>query len=213
MIASLFNDWKDLMNSKFGNFILNAPSRIPMPIGVYAGLEITGGSVKDAVTNSQAQSDAVLALHERFQTQVMLTAMDLSTEAEAFGCQIRMSDNEIPTVIGRLVTSANEIEHLAIPSAGNGRTGVHLRTSQQLVSQGNGIPVLGGLIGPVSLAGRLFGVSEALELSITDPDLMHVLLQKVTQFLIDYVLQFRSQGVDGVIMAEPVAGLFSPRGL
>ena len=184
-----------------------------MPIGVYAGLEITGASVRDAVTNSYQQSEAVLALHERFNTPVMLTAMDLSAEAELFGSQIRMEDEEIPTVIGRLVTSGEEIERLAIPAAGEGRTAVHLESAQKLVSLANGCPVLGGLIGPFSLAGRLFGVSEALELSLTGPEMLEDLLNKVTLFLTRYVLAFRDQGVDGVIMAEPAAGLLSPRGL
>lgn len=184
-----------------------------MPIGVYAGLEITGASVKDAVTSAQHQTEAVLALHERFHTPVMLTAMDLSAEAETFGSEIRMSDDDIPTVIGRLVTTGEEIDRLTIPSAGDKRTSVHLQTAQELVAQANGLPVMGGLIGPFSLAGRLFGVSEILELSLTDPDQTERLLQKVTRFLIDYVLAFRGQGVDGVIMAEPAAGLLSPRGL
>ncbi len=184
-----------------------------MPIGVYAGLEITGASVKDAVTSSQLQTEAVVALHERFNTPVMLTAMDLSAEAETFGCEIRMPEDDIPTVIGRLVTTAEEIDRLTIPSAGDKRTSVHLQTAQKLVAQANGLPVMGGLIGPFSLAGRLFGVSEILELSLTDPDLTERLLQKVTQFLLGYVQAFRDQGVDGVIMAEPAAGLLSPRGL
>jgi uroporphyrinogen decarboxylase len=201
------------MRTKFGRFVLDSVSRVPMPIGVYAGLEITGASVKDAVTNTQHQTEAVLALHERFNTPVMLTAMDLSAEAEAFGSEIRMSEDDIPTVIGRLVTTGEEIDRLIIPSAGDKRTSVHLLTAQNLVAQAKGLPVLGGLIGPFSLAGRLFGVSEIMELSLTDPDLTERLLQKVTRFLIDYVLSFRGQGVDGVIMAEPAAGLLSPRGL
>ena len=201
------------MRTKFGQFILDSATRIPMPIGVYAGLEITGASVKDAVTSDQHQTEAVLALHERFNTPVMLTAMDLSAEAETFGSEIRMSDDDIPTVIGRLVTTGEEIENLLIPSAGDKRTSVHLHTAQKLVAQANGLPVMGGMIGPFSLAGRLFGVSEILELSLTDPDLTERLLQKVTQFLLGYVQAFRDQGVDGVIMAEPAAGLLSPRGL
>lgn len=184
-----------------------------MPIGVYAGLEITGASVKEAVTNADHQTEAVLALHERFNTQVMLTAMDLSAEAETFGCEIRMLDDEIPTVIGRLVTTGEDIDRLIDPSVGDKRTSIHLQTAQNLVSRANGIPVLGGVIGPFSLAGRLFGVSEFLELSLTDPDLTEQLLQKATRFLIKYVQAFRDQGVDGVIMAEPAAGLLSPRGL
>ena len=101
----------------------------------------------------------------------MLTAMDLSAEAETFGSDIRMLDDDIPTVIGRLVTTGEDIDGLTIPSAGDKRTSIHLQTAQNLVAQANGVPVLGGVIGPFSLAGRLFGVSELLELSLTDPDL------------------------------------------
>ena len=184
-----------------------------MPIGVYAGLEITGATVKDAVTNSQTQTEAVIALHERFNTQLLLTAMDLSVEAEAFGGEVRLSDDEIPTVIGRLVTSGDEISHLDCPSAGDKRTAVQLETALELIRLSTGLPVLGGVIGPFSLAGRLFGVSEALELSFTNPELLEKLLKLVTSFLLDYVKAFRDQGVAGVIMAEPAAGLLSPRGL
>lgn len=201
------------MKTRFDQFILSSPNPIPMPIGVYAGLEITGASVRDAVTNSQAQYEAILAIHEKFQTQVLQTAMDLSAEAEIFGCQIRMFDDEIPTVIGKKVTCEQEIDQLVLPSAGDGRTAVHLQTAQKLATHSDGCPVLGGVIGPFSLAGRLMGVSEALELTLTAPELIHKLLQKVTQFLIEYVLAFRAQGADGVIMAEPAAGLLSPRGL
>lgn len=201
------------MTSKIRSLVMNSPSRIPMLIGVYAGLEITGASVKDVVCDSAKQVDAILALHERFQTQLLLTAMDLSVEAEAFGCQIKMSDGEIPTVIGKLATGADQIDGLIVPGVGEKRTRVQLETARALVAQATGHPVLGGLIGPFSLAGRLIGVSEALELSLTDADLLERLLVKVTGFLTDYARAFRAVKADGVIMAEPAAGLLSPRGL
>lgn len=201
------------MRTRFGKLILSSPHLIPMPIGIYAGLEITGASVKDSVTNSQAQCDAVIAMHEKFQTQILQTAMDLSAEAETFGCQIRMFDDEIPTVIGKRVTCEQDIDSLSLPSAGDGRTAVHLEAARRLVTQSKGCPVFGGVIGPFSLAGRLTGVSEALELSLSDPEMMKKLLRVVTDFLTEYVLAFRDQGVAGVIMAEPAAGLLSPRGL
>ncbi len=40
--------------------------------------------------------------------------------------------------------------------------------------------MLGGLIGPFSLAGRLFGVSESLELTLTEPETTKALLEKTT---------------------------------
>jgi uroporphyrinogen decarboxylase len=200
------------MKSNLTQFILNSSHRIPLTIGVYAGLEITGASVKDAVSSSRVQTEAVLALHEHLQTEMLLTAMDLSVEAELFGCDIRMSEDEIPTVVGRRVKSTEEIDQLAIPEVGKGRTRVQLATAKNLVDASR-LPVLGGVIGPFSLAGRIFGVSEALELSITDPVALENLLEKVTRFSLKYLLAFRETGASGVIMAEPAAGLLSPRGL
>lgn len=184
-----------------------------MPVGVYAGLEITGDSVRQAVTEAQSQFRAVMALHERFHTPVMLTAMDLSVEAEAFGCRIRMTEDEIPSVIGRRVTNAAEIKALPIPAVGSGRTAVSLETARRLVMAADGTPVLGGVIGPFSLACRIFGVSELLEISLTEPVVLIALLEKVTRFLTQYLSVFCDLGVHGVIMAEPAAGLLSPRGL
>lgn len=200
------------MPTKFARFILDRSDRLAMPIGVYAGLEITGASVRQAVTDAQVQSEAVLALHERFSTPVMLTAMDLSAEAETFGCTIRMSDEEIPTILGRRVTTRSELDALPDPLVGSMRTAVHLETARRLVKSSN-VPVLGGCIGPFSLAGRIFGVSEALEATALDPDIILNLLEKVTLFLSAYVKAFREAGASGVIMAEPAAGLLSPRGL
>lgn len=194
------------------HFVLHYPGRLAVPIGVYAGLDMTGATVRQAVSDPLAQSEAVLALHERFRTPLMLTAMDLSAEAEAFGCAVRMSDEEIPTVVGRLATSAAEIAALPAPQPGDGRTAVHLESARLLAATGKA-PVLGGLIGPFSLAGRIFGVSETLEATLSDPDLVLQLLEKASAFLSAYLKAFRAAGAIGAIMAEPAAGLLSPRGL
>jgi len=200
------------MPSKLADLFLNSPHTIPMPIGVYAGLEITNARVVDVVSNAQAQSEVILALHERLQTAVLMTAMDLSVEAEMFGCQIRMDEDEIPTVIGRKMTSVEAIDGTSIPEPHSGRAKVQLQTVENLI-RATKQPVLGSTIGPFSLAGRLFGLTEILELSITEPEILEKLLEKVTEFLIQYTLAFRSAGASGVIMAEPAAGLLSPRGL
>ncbi len=201
------------MQTQLARRILNTPQRLALPIGVYAGLTITGATVRAAVTDGAVQAEAVLAMHDRFTSDFLLTAMDLSAEAEAFDCTIRLSDDEVPTVLGRRVTSLAEIDALPIPQPGDRRTAVHLDAARQLVEAGTGVPVLAGMIGPFSLAGRIFGVSEALEASIADPEPLHALLEKVTGFLTDYALAFREVGAQGVVMAEPAAGLLSPRGM
>ena len=72
-------------------------------------------------------------------------------------------------------------------------------------------PVLAGAIGPFSLAGRLMDVNEVMILCYEEPELVHAVLEKVTQFIISYVAAFKEAGADGVVLAEPLAGLLSPR--
>ena len=197
----------------FHELVLGAPDRLAMPIAVYPGLAITGARVHDVVHDAEAQFQAAAALRDRYQTRWALSAMDLSAEAEAFGCALYLSDMEIPSVTGRLVTSLEEAKKLAVPKPGDKRTGVYLETVSRLRTGFREGLVLAGCIGPFSLAARLVGVSEAMELTVADPDLMVVVLEKSAGFLVAYIKAFRAAGADGIIMAEPAAGLLSPRSM
>lgn len=201
------------MAVSLAEFIRVSPHRLAMPIGVNPGLKLIGATVRQAVSSAEVQTEAILALHERFQAPFLLTAMDLSAEAEAFGASIRLEDSEVPTVIGRLLSGTGQFNSLNLPQPGEKRTRVHLETAHRLHQAAAQSPVLGGIIGPFSLAGRLFGVGETLELTLTDAEAVHQLLEKVTGFLMGYAEAFHEAGAQGVIMAEPAAGLLSPRGM
>jgi uroporphyrinogen decarboxylase len=53
-------------------------------------------------------------------------------------------------------------------------------------------------------------VTEALMSCIADPDFVIAVLEKVTPFLISYAQAYKDAGIDGIVMAEPLAGLLSP---
>ena len=96
--------------------------RLAMPIAVFPGISLTGGTVHDVVTKSDVQLAASVAIHERYQTAVVLSAMDLSAEAEAFGCTVVFSPDEIPTVTGSSRSAAKAQE----PKQTKNKTGVSL---------------------------------------------------------------------------------------
>jgi uroporphyrinogen decarboxylase len=198
---------------RFNELVLGAVKRLAMPIAVYPGIALTRGKVRDVVTNPQAQFEASAALRNRYHTPFALSAMDLSVEAEAFGCPIRMTDDEIPTAVSSVVANLEQAKALAVPQPGDKRTKVYIETVALLRKLPDQPLVLGGCIGPFSLAGRLVGLSEICELTLTDPDLVRAVLEKCTEFLAAYVKAFKIAGADGLIMAEPAAGLLSPRGL
>lgn len=197
----------------FNEFVLSSSARVAMPISVYPGLTLTRARVCDVVNNPQAQVEIQKSLQERYDTPFMLSAMDLSAEAEAFGCTLYASETEVPSVTGRLVTTREQAQRLGIPKPGDKRTAVHLEAVRRMRALPGKHFVFGGCIGPFSLAARFVGVSEAMESTVTEPDLIHLLLQKSATFLTDYARAFRAAGADGILMAEPAAGLLSPRGL
>ena len=70
-------------------------------------------------------------------------------------------------------------------------------------------PVLAGCIGPYSLAGRLYDMSEIMMLIYINLEAANTLLHKCTDFIIRYCMALKATGVNGVVMAEPAAGLLS----
>lgn len=139
-----------------------------------------------------------------------VSLMDLSVEAEAFGSTVRVSDDEVPTVIGAIVSDKDAADALRVPQVGDGRTGINvdgIRRAAELIQDR---PVFAGVIGPFSLAGRLMDVSEALVYCYDGPDMVHTVMEKATQFLIDYCNAYKAAGADGVLLAEPLTGLLSP---
>lgn len=204
---------ESLAMTAFAQLVLQSPRRLALPIATYPALALTGAKVSDIVTNPYAQFEAQAALRSRHGSPFALSAMDLSAEAEAFGSTIVMSDAEIPTITGRRVTNLEEAERLDVPQPGDKRTAVYLEAVRLLSRLPDRPFVFAGCIGPFSLAARLVGVSEAMELTVTEPALMRALLEKSATFLTGYLKAFREAGAHGIIMAEPAAGLLSPRSL
>ena len=189
--------------------VIDNPKRIAIPILTHPGIEMTGKTVLDAVTNGKVHAEAILALNERFPSAATTVIMDLTVEAEAFGCVITFSEDEVPTVTRRLVSSFDEVQQLPVPSLSAGRIPQYLMANQLTVAAITDKPVLGGCIGPYSLAGRLFDMTEIMMAIYTEPETVILLLEKCTQFLTGYCRALKNTGVNGVIIAEPASGLLS----
>jgi uroporphyrinogen decarboxylase len=203
------------MDTRFARFAKASSSRLAMPLDAYAGLAITGESVEDLVSVPSTQFRAIMALNDRYRTRVLVTATDPTAEAEAFGCEVRLTARDIPAVVGRRVTCADDIASLPDVVPGDARTRVPIETAWRLTAESEeGTPVLGTMLGPFSLACRLFGVGETVEAAASrEPETLEVLLDVVTGFLCRYALAFRETGAWGVIVAEYEAGQLSPAGL
>ena len=189
--------------------VINHAERIAIPIMTHPGIEMIGKTVQDAVTNGNVHADAIIALNDRYPSAASTVIMDLTVEAEAFGCAVHFPKDGMPDVSQRLVSCFEEVQQLQVPSLSAGRIPQYLLANQLAVAAISDKPVLGGCIGPYSLAGRLFDLTEIMMAIYMEPDTVNLLLDKCTQFLIEYCCALKTSGVNGVVMAEPAAGLLS----
>lgn len=193
------------------NSLLTSPVKKAMPILSFPSIGLMGITVKELIEDSSLQAKGMKLIADRVDSAAAVSMMDLSVEAEAFGSEIRISDDEVPTVIGSIVDDEEQAEALQVPQVGAGRTGRYIEAIEKACQLITDRPVFAGVIGPFSLAGRLMDVTNALVNCYTEPDMVHIVMKKTTAFLISYIKAYKERtGAAGVVIAEPLTGLLSP---
>ena len=188
----------------------NSPIKKSMPILSFPGVQLMGITVKGLISSAENQARAMQLISERVPSLASVSLMDLSVEAEAFGSPVHYSEDEVPTVTAALVHDEDEAEALKVPEVGAGRTGECVKGIKEVSEMITDRPVLAGIIGPFSLAGRLLDMTEIMIMTYEDPEVVEIVLEKATEFLIKYAQAFKEAGANGIAIAEPAAGLLSP---
>ena len=191
--------------------ILASEQKKGMLVLSFPAIQKMGVTVKELINSTELQAQAMKTVADATpDAAASVSFMDLSVEAEAFGSTIHVSDDEVPTVVGSIIDSEEDADALVVPEVGAGRTKLYLEAMKKATQIITDRPVFAGSIGPFSLAGRLMDVSEAMIYCYEEPDMVHTVLGKVTDFLIRYINAYKETGANGVVVAEPLAGLLSP---
>ncbi len=193
------------------NEMLTADVKKAMPVLSFPSISLMGISVVDLISDSEKQALGMKLIADKCDTAASVSMMDLSIEAEAFGAQIKVSGDEVPTVIGKLLEDEDDAKALKVPEVGAGRTGLYIEAIGKATKLITDRPVFAGAIGPFSLAGRLMDMTEIMINCQVEPDMVHETLRKTTQFIIEYIKAYKAVGANGVVLAEPAAGLLSPK--
>ena len=191
--------------------VIRNPVKNPMPILSFPSVQLLGISVKELISDSTTQAKAMKLLADRNPSLAAVSMMDLSVEAEAFGAEIMVADNEVPVVVGTLVKTMEDAQALQVPKVGAARTQIYLDAMKKAVELIQDRPVLAGVIGPFSLLGRLMGMAPAFKACKKNPELVHTVMEKITLFLMDFCDAYKATGAHGICMAEPLTGLLAPK--
>lgn len=182
----------------------------PLPILSYPSTSLIDCTVGEMVTSAETQAKGVLSVSKHCNMPALLMIMDLSVEAEAFGAPISISRDDPPTVTQAIASTPEDIDRLAVPSIGSGRTSAYINAVKIVKAYNDGRPILSGAIGPYTLAARLMGMNEIMFACMDTPEAVKTLLEKTTRFVTEYIGALKDAGADGVIVADPVTGLLPP---
>ena len=94
---------------------INQPVKKGMPILSFPAIQKMNITVKDLISSSDLQARAMQIVAKNTDAAASVSLMDLSVEAECFGSSIRVSEEEVPTVIGSIVNSEEDADALLNP--------------------------------------------------------------------------------------------------
>ncbi len=184
--------------------------KFAIPVLAFPGIKFTGKTVAEAVQSSEDLSDIMAAVAQRTKASASVSVMDLSVEAEAFGAPVKLREWEVPQQLDVVVRTQEDADALAIPEIGSARTGIFIDAINKATRKITDRPIFGGFLGTFSLAGNLMEMTDIMKAVRKNPKLLHTVMEKITEFHIEYCRAYKKAGADGMLIAEPLAGLLSP---
>ena len=187
-----------------------AERKSALPLLFFPSASLLGVSVNEIITDASLSAKGLVGLAEKFDMPAIMRMTELWPEAEAFGAKVDIKKDTFPKILGPVVSCDEDIEALRIPDVCAGHTGTLVESLRKTVELAPSKPVFVGVSGPFSLSGVLMNLTEMMMNCYSNPELSHILLEKVTQFLTDYCTECKSAGAAGVILADPSTTMLSP---
>jgi len=131
----------------------------------------------------------------------------LTVEAEVLGAKVDMGDNAmLPRVVSFPELGTEALIAHAVPALLNhGRVPQVIRAVELLRRMRPGVPVIGNIAGPATLAAYLVRPSAMIDMVKERPELLNRLFEGITSFLCAYAEALMDSGADVLMIHEPAA--------
>ena len=90
--------------------LIAAPVKKPLPLLSFPCVQLMDVTVEQLIKDSALQANGMKLVADRVPSAASVSLMDLSVEAEAFGSRIRVSADEVPTVVGAIVSEEEDAD-------------------------------------------------------------------------------------------------------
>ena len=203
---------KKINMDRWSQDIIDSKDVRVLPVLFFPVLKNMDMGVIDSVTDAKYVAKAMREVIDEFpETIAAVTGMDLTVDSEAFGAGVVFSEKQAPGVKKHPLNDISEVDTLVAPGMDAGRIMLFADAIEEAAKLIDDRPIMGGMLGPFSLAANLLEVSNALMQTVMAPDKMHKLLDICTDYLIERAKLYKSKGAQGVFVAEPTAGIMNPQ--
>jgi len=163
---------------------------------------------KNVHADSRAMAEAAAEVRRSTGFENFGAPFCMTAEAECLRSRVDLGSEVVePCVAEYGLRSLAEAAELALPDPGrDGRLPVILEALSILARQdGGGVPVIGNLTGPISLATSALDPLLFFRLMGKDPKGVHLFLEFVSEFLVEFARAQISAGADVISIADPSA--------
>ena len=168
-------------------------------------MNTAGAAYPEVHYSAQMMADMAAVSYEMCGVEGTTFPFDISLEAEVLGAELDWRKVDRPPIKGHSVknpddfTIPDNIEEL-------GRIPVVLKTLELLKAKyDDDLALLPTTVCPLTLAGHLASVDEMFLWIMEDPDKLHTLTEKLTDFVIDYQKLLMDYGADILFAIDPTS--------
>lgn len=168
-------------------------------------MNAVGAAYPDAHHNPQMMADMAAAPYEMCGVDGTTYPFDISLEAEVLGAELDWRKIDRPPIKTHTVkdpddfTVPGNIEEL-------GRIPVVMKATEILKTKyGDDLALLPTTVCPFTIAGHMAGVDNLFMWILSDPDKVHTLVDKITDFVIDYQKLLKASGADILFAIDPTS--------
>ncbi len=153
-----------------------------------------GETIQEYVRSGRKVAECQLKALARYGYDAVFAIMDVNVETEALGSRLVYRVDDYPFVLSYAHSKSTNLDVVAAPDPGSaGRMPEILEALRILRGElKDEVLVVGGVLGPMTLATQLLGMETALYLAIDDPESF----EKFLDFAVEVVIRFGIAQID-----------------
>jgi len=200
---------RSAMSLRFDTLARMAGRHMVSAFAAAPAIILTKSTIEDALNDATLLFKAMEFTVQEMELDTFCLVADLSLEAEACGCEVRFSKENLPVVTSHPVSSTSDVAKLRVPDPSkDGRMHVILDTIKHIGKHYAMIKVA-VVTGPFTLAAHLAGTELYLDLR-RNREKVEAILDFTLKVANRYAKELIRAGTDMILLAEPVSSQLSP---